>query len=161
MGKETGQKAKTILYENIVKMWARLHANMRAGAVWHVNQDVEPQLSTMSLVIGTGGVPVYLPAGGLSSSPFATLFGRPIVPIEYCKTLGTVGDIILDNLKGYLAGVQGGIDAAMSMHLRFDYAETTFRFMFAVDGQPWLASALTPANGTNTLSAFVTLDTRS
>jgi hypothetical protein len=38
----------------------------------------------------------------------------------------------------YAAGVQGGVQAAVSMHLRFDYFEQAFRFMFAVDGQPWL-----------------------
>ena len=48
----------------------------------------------------------------------------------------------------------------MSMHLRFDYAETCFRFMFAVDGQPWLASAITPFKGSNDVSPFVALAAR-
>jgi hypothetical protein len=48
----------------------------------------------------------------------------------------------------------------MSMHIRFEYAEQAFRFMFEVDGQPWLDSAQTPYKGSNTLSTFVKLQTR-
>lgn len=49
----------------------------------------------------------------------------------------------------------------MSIHLRFDYGETAFRFMFEIDGQPWIAEPLTPFKGSaNTLSPFVTLATR-
>lgn len=160
VAKETGQTAATIVYANIVKMWSRLHARSRAGAVWYVNQDIEPQLALLTMPVGTGGVPVYLPPGGASASPFATLFGRPIIPIEYCPTLGTEGDIILADLKAYASGTQGGVESAMSMHLRFDYAEMAFRFMFAVDGQPWLAAPITPFKGSNTTSPFVTLASR-
>ena len=61
---------------------------------------------------------------------------------------------------GLRGGVAGGIMTATSPHLRFDFSETAFRFIFEVDGKPWLLSALTPANGTNTLSTHVTLDAR-
>ena len=87
--------------------------------------------------------------------------GRPVIPVEYCETLGTTGDIILADLKAYASGVNGGVDAAMSIHLRFDYNESCFRFITQVDGQPWLASAITPYKGSNTLSPFVVLATRS
>lgn len=161
VAKESTQAAATIELENIVKMWARLHARSRPGAVWFINQDCEPQLLTMSLAVGTGGVPAYMPPGGLNTSPYGQLLGRPVVPIEFCQTCGTVGDIILADMKAYASGTQGGVNTAMSMHLRFDHAETAFRFMFAVDGQPWLASAITPFKGSNTLSPFVLLATRS
>jgi hypothetical protein len=48
----------------------------------------------------------------------------------------------------------------MSIHLKFDYAETAFRFLFAVDGQPWLASELTPYKGSATQSTFVVVEAR-
>jgi HK97 family phage major capsid protein len=112
--------------------------------------------------VGTGGALVYMPPGGLSQAAYGSLYGIPVMPIEYAATLGTVGDIILADLSAYASGTQGGVDSAMSMHLRFDYAETAFRFMFAVDGQPWLASPITPyKGGSNTLSPFVALATRS
>jgi len=160
IAKETGQDANTIILENINKMYARCHARARKGAVWFINQDTEPQLELLSAVVGTGGIPVFIQGQNIANAPQARLKGLPIMPIEYCKTLGTVGDIILANLGFYALGVRGGIDEAMSMHLRFDFAETAFRFMFAVDGQSWLASAITPFNGTNTLSPFMSLATR-
>ena len=162
VAKETGQAASTIVADNLDKMWSRLHPKSRANAVWFINVDIEPQLQKLQQEIGTGGVPLYRPAGGLAGSPLATLKGRPVMPIEYCQTLGTEGDIILADMSAYCTGTRGGgVNSAMSIHLRFDYAETAFRFMFEADGQPWLASAITPKNGSNTLSPFVTLATRS
>lgn len=165
VSKETGQQATTLELENINKMYARQHVRSRGGAVWFHNQDVEPELEGLQVITGTGGFPVYLsaPTGfpNAAEAPQSRLKGKPTRAIEYCKTLGTVGDILFLNLQYYALGLQGGLNEAMSMHLRFDYAETAFRFMFAVDGRPWLASALTPFNGSNTLSPFVALETRS
>jgi HK97 family phage major capsid protein len=150
VAKDTGQAAKTITFDNIVSMWSRMHSRSRATAAWFINQDAEPSLSKMSMPVGTGGVPVYMPANGLADSPLATLMGRPVIPIEYAATLGTVGDIILADMRAYAVGLRGGVDSAMTMHLRFDYNETAFRFLFEVDGQPWLAAPITPFKGSNT-----------
>lgn len=162
VGAEDGQAADTVVTENIVKMWGRMHARARQGAVWFLNQEVETQLLTMTISVGTGGVPAFMPAGGVSGLPYSTLFARPIIPIEYCAQLGDAGDIILANLGFYATGIQGGVRSAMSIHLRFDYNESAFRFLFAVDGQSWLASAITPYKATSgqTLSPFVTLAAR-
>ncbi len=161
---EVGQDVDTILIENINKMHARCHSRARSSAVWFINQDVEPQLEQLSSIVGTGGIPVYIasPNGypNIAEAPQQRLKGKPVRPIEYCKTLGDKGDILLANLGYYALGVRGGVSEEMSMHLRFDYAETAFRFMFAVDGQSWLQSAITPLNGSNTLSPFVTLAAR-
>jgi len=158
--KEAGQAADTIVYENIVKMWARMMASSMPNAVWLVNQDCLPQLHTMSLAVGTGGVPVYMPAGGASASPYGTLYGRPVLPIEQCQTLGTAGDIILADLAHYLMIDKGGLKRDVSIHVRFVYDESCFRFVLRTDGQPELASAITPFNGTDTLSHFVTIADR-
>ena len=159
---EAGQAATTVVYENVLNMWSRMWARSRANAVWLVNQDVEPQLYTMALNVGTGGAPVYLPAAGASATPYATLFGRPVVPVEYCATLGTTGDILLVDFSQYALADKGGIQSAMSMHVNFLYDETVFRFVYRVDGQPLWNAALTPFSGsTNTLSPYVALATRS
>jgi HK97 family phage major capsid protein len=161
VSKETGQAATTILAENVIKMWARMWGKSRKNAVWFINQDIEPQLYTMSLAVGTGGIPVYMPANGLSNSPYGKLMGRPVIPIEQCQTLGTTGDIILADLSKYILADKGGMQAASSIHVRFIYDETTFRFVYRIDGQPRWSSALTPYKGSNTLSPFVVLETRS
>ena len=159
--KETGQAASTFVAENAFKMWSRLWARSRGNAAWFINQDVEPQLFAMSVAVGTGGVPVYLPANGLSSSPYGTLFGRPVVPVEYAATLGTVGDVVLADFSEYLLADKGGVQSASSIHVQFLTDQSVFRFIYRVDGQPAWSAALTPANGTNTLSPFVAVATRS
>jgi HK97 family phage major capsid protein len=162
VGAGSGQAAATIIKKNIDKMYARCHARARLNAVWLINQDVENELANMTQDVGTGGSAVYLPVGGLSASPFATLKGLPVIPTEHNPTVGTEGDIILANLGYYIAGIGGGgVQSASSIHVYFTSAQTAFRFLIAVDGRPALQSPITPFNGTNTLSPFVTLATRS
>lgn len=160
VAKEDGQVDDTVLYENIVKMWARLWAPSRRSAVWFINQDVEPQLYSMSLAVGTGGVPVYMPANGLAGQPYGTLFGRPVIAIEHADTVGDQGDILLADASQYAIVTKGGIQAASSIHVNFIYGETVFRFNYRVGGQPLWKSALTPFQSTSTLSPFITLDAR-
>ena len=159
--KESGQAAATIVFQNVLKMWSRMVAISRANAVWFVNQSCEPQLAQMSLAVGTGGVPVWMPAGGISGLPYSTLFGRPVVPIEQCEAVGTVGDIILADMSQYWAIEKGGPggDFASSIHVQFLTDETAFRATYRCDFRPMWTSALTPFKGT-TLSPFVTLATR-
>lgn len=163
VAKEAGQKAATVIAENVINMYSRIFAQSRPNAVWLINQNIEPQLFTMSIAVGTGGVPIYMPAGGLSAQPYATLLGRPIIAIEQAATLGTQGDIIFADLQGgYLLAEKGGIQSDMSIHVRFIYDESVFRFVLRVDGQPIRAAALTPYKGgtSYTQSHFVVLDTR-
>ena len=164
VGAETGQDAATVVTENIVKMYSRRFASQTGNYMWYYNQNIEPQLYTMSLSVGTGGIPVYMPPGGLSDAPYARIMGLPAMAIEQCATLGTQGDIILANFSdGYILAEKGGIQADMSIHVRFVYDESCFRFVLRVDGQPQRASALTPYKGGSgaTQSHFIVLDTRS
>lgn len=162
VAKETGQKADTVVAENVIKMYSRLFAASRANAIWLINQMIEPQLFTMSLAVGTGGVPIYMPAGGLSGQPYGTLFGRPVIPIEQCAALGDLGDILFANMNGYILAQKGGIQSDVSIHVRFIYDESVFRFVLRIDGQPVRASALTPYKGgaTATQSDFIALAER-
>jgi len=89
----------------------------------------------MGMTVGLGGVATYLPPGGLSQAPYGTLFGRPVIPIEQCQTMGTVGDIILADMSEYILIDKGGIQNASSIHVRFVNDETCFRFVYRVDGR--------------------------
>ena len=164
--KETSpaQAAKTIVPQNIVNMDSRIWAASLPNSVWFINQDVKPQLYLMVLATGaSSGVPVYMPANGLSGVPYGTLMGRPVIPIEHCSTLGTVGDIISADLSQYLLIEKGPVQQASSIHVQFLYGEQVLRFMWRSNGGPyggWNEGALTPAKGTATQSPFVVLATR-
>jgi HK97 family phage major capsid protein len=160
VAKEIGQAAKTILFENVTKMFARAPARSIPNMEWWVNQDTMPELMGLHKVIGTGGVPVFLPPGGLSDSPYGTLLGRPVKPIEYSETLGTEGDIVLADPTNYVMIDKGDIQYATSIHVAFLTDEQAFRFIYRVDGQPVDDKPITPFKGTDKQSTFVTLATR-
>jgi len=83
------------------------------------------------------------------------------VPIEQCPVLGDTGDIMLCDFSKYVAIDKGGMQQDASIHVRFIYDETTFRWVFRCDGQPLWNSSLTPYKGSgNTQSPFITLQTR-
>jgi HK97 family phage major capsid protein len=158
---EIGQLADTILYANITNMWSRMYADSRANAIWLINQSIEPQLFTMGIVVGVGGSPVYQPPGGASATPYGTLFGRPVIPCNYCSTLGAVGDIILADFGEYLWIEKGGIQEASSIHYAFITDQTYYRFVMRCDGQPAWSKVFTPEQATGaTQSPFVTLAAR-
>jgi HK97 family phage major capsid protein len=161
VAKETGQAADTIVFENILKMWTRMYSPSRANAAWYIGQNVEPQLFSMAMSVGTGGVPVYLPAGGISGQPYGTLFGRPVIVLEQCSALGDLGDILLANLNEYLLIDKGAMQGDQSIHVKFLYGENTFRFVHRLNGMPIWKAALTPYKSTaDTLSPYVTLAER-
>jgi HK97 family phage major capsid protein len=160
VAKENGQANDTIVFENVDNMWTRMHARSWPRAIWLINQECMPQLRRMSLVVGTGGVPVYMPANGISGSPYSTLFGAPVIPIEQASALGDLGDIMLVDMSQYLIIEKGGMQADQSIHVQFLYDETAYRFITRNNGEPLWRTALTPYKGANTLSPFVALAAR-
>ena len=150
-----------IVYENIVNMFVRMVPSSMPKAEWYVNQSTLPWLYSMALAVGFGGVPVYMPANGVSSAPYGTLMGKKVNVIEQAAALGTVGDIAFLDASQYVLAQKGGIDQASSMHVRFLNDETVLRFVQRIDGQPLWNSPLTPADASaNTLSPFIFLAAR-
>lgn len=160
VAKESGQGADTIVTKNISNMWSRMPASMRNNAIWIGNQDIEPELDTLNLAAGTAGILTYMPAGGIADAPYARLKGRPLIFIEQAETLGDAGDLMLVYMPAYIWASKGVIQAASSIHLKFDYNQTAFRWVYRADGQPRFQSALAPYKGTGTLSPFVKLAAR-
>jgi len=158
---EPGQLANTVLYENVVNMYTRMVASSMPKAEWYINQTVLPQLYSMALAIGFGGVPVYMPAGMASASPYGTLMGKPVNVTEHNGALSAVGDISFCDLSQYLIAEKGGMDQASSIHVRFLNDETVLRFVIRIDGQPMWNTTIAAADGSGTTySPFVTLAAR-
>jgi HK97 family phage major capsid protein len=158
VAKESGQAADTIVWENLIKMFARMLPTSLGSSVWIAHIDTFPELATMALSVGTGGAPVWL-TDGTSGSPMSIL-GRPVIFTEKAETLGDAGDISLVDLGYYLIGDRQQMSAMTSEHFKFNTDTTAYRIIQRVDGRPWLKSAITPHKGTNTLSPFVKLAAR-
>jgi len=157
VAKESGQAADTVVTKNITKMFSRLLPQGIARAQWRINSDVLPELEGLTI----GDRPVWIPPNGLVGAPGGLLLGRPVKLSEHCKTLGDEGDVQLIDPMGYYGlKKEGGIKFASSIHLYFDYGLQAFRWTIRFGGQPHLKAPVSPANGTNTKSHFVTLAVR-
>jgi len=60
----------------------------------------------------------------------------------------------------YIIAEKGPIQSAVSIHVRFIYDETVFRFVYRCAGQPEYSTAITPFKGSDTESPFITLAAR-
>lgn len=157
--KEAGQAANTIVWENVLEMYSRMFPTSLGRGIWLYSPNAFRELATMALSVGTGGSAVWLNQG--QEGPPLRILGRPAFPTEKCNTLGTRGDLEFVDLSYYMVGDRQAMTAESSTDYRFGNDETVYRIIQRVDGRPWLQSAITPANGGPTLSAFVELETRS
>src|SRR5262245_35913551 len=149
-----------ILTANILKMWARVHPSCRGNAVWFYDQSIEPFLYTITIGTGSAAWPVFVPAGGLSASPYTTILGRPAIPTEFNRQVGTEGDIVVTDMATYLMGTRGSMDTAVSMHVYYLSHELAYRFSLRVDGKPWWSTSLVPKSGGDPQSCTITLGLR-
>lgn len=161
IAKESGQAAASLVEANLLKMFNAMPAANRANAKWYINQDLEVVLYALQRESEAGGLfPLFVPAGGMASAPNGTLLGRPIVPIEQAGALGAKGDILFGDLSQYRWIDKSGINAQTSIHVRFIYDETAFKFTYRAGGKTIWRNALTAYKGSTARSPFVTLAAR-
>jgi HK97 family phage major capsid protein len=148
-------------------MYSRMLPTSLGKAVWIMNQDVLPQLLQMTLpvknVAGTenvGGSAVGIAYGQGTSSPSFTLLGRPVILTEKVPSLTNLGDVNFVDLSYYAIGDRQQVSAMTSEHFKFSTDTTAYRITQRVDGRPLILSALTPRQGSNTVSPFVKLQAR-
>lgn len=157
---ESNQTAATIVWENVLRMYARMLPSSLSRAVWIASPDTFFELATMALNVGTGGSAVWIVDG--TGTPVLTLLGRPVIMTEIAPAvLGTQGDLSFVDFGYYLVGDYQNMTVDSSPHVKFTSDKTTFRVIQRNDGRPWLDSAITPHNNSSTLSPFVQLATRS
>jgi HK97 family phage major capsid protein len=147
----SGGGASTIKTADVFGMLSRIFPGSIALAttVWLVNPTTFPQLYALA-----ASAPGTL-SPATDAAPFGRLCGMPIVPVEQCAALGTIGDIILADLSAYALIEKGGPQTTQSIHVRFINSESVFRFTYRVDGQPQYASPITQYKGGSTMSPFI------
>ena len=164
VSKEAGpQTADTVVAANILKMYSRMFPASRSNAAWYINPAVEEQLRLMK---DANDNFIYIAPGGfgsqMNSTPYATLLGRPVIPlIGGMPALGDVGDILFCDLSYYyMIRKAAGVKSATSIHLHFDKEITSFRFSLRLDGKCPFNSPVTTEYGSYQMSAFVALEAR-
>jgi HK97 family phage major capsid protein len=157
--KETNQVADTVLWENALRMYARMLPQSIGRAVWEAAPDVFVELATMALNVGTGGSAVWLTDA--HGTPVLTLLGRPVIMTEKAPgVLGDQSDLSLIDWGMYYIGDREELSIDTSPHVKFTSDQTTIRAIQRNDGRPAVLNAITPANNGPTLSPFVTLGAR-
>jgi HK97 family phage major capsid protein len=155
---KSGQGAGTVVFENIVGMYARMHPQLVSQAVWLIHPAVLPQLLSL---VGPGYSPgAWMPPGNtLANSPYGTLLGRPVYASEYCAALGTAGDIVFWAPKTYISVTKSaGLRSDTSIHFAFDQALTTVRATVRIGGKSLWAATVTPRTGAATYGNVIVLN---
>jgi HK97 family phage major capsid protein len=158
VSKETGQAGGTILYENLLKMFARLLPSSVLKSVWVAHSSTIPQLAALTLPVGTGGA--HIPVMTESDGSFRILT-RPVIFTDKAKPLGQKGDIGLFDFSQYVVGLRAEIGIERSAHVGFTRDMMTFKLTIRIDGQPNIEAPYQLPDSAPTVSPFVALETRS
>ena len=156
VAKEAGQKADTIVYESLVKMFARHYPAGRQRAIWLANDNTIPQLLTLSLAIGTAGS--HIPVMTESNGQFKIL-GRPIIFTSHMPTLGDADDIMFVDPSQYAIGIRRDLRVEKSNIPGWTSDLMSYRALLRFDGQGTWNTFITPRNG-STLSWCIGLAER-
>ncbi len=154
--KESGQPANTIIYENLTKMFARMHPACRKRGVWIVNDTAIPDLLALSIAVGLEGS--HIPVMSESNGEFQILT-RPVIFTEKLPTVGDLGDILFVDLSQYAVGMRQEFQIDRSLAPGWTEDLVDWRIITRVDGQGTWDAAITPKNG-DSLSWCVALQAR-
>lgn len=143
---------------DIVNMYSRMLPGSLDRAVWVISPEVLPSLLTMT--VGSGNAAVWMGGGNFPSGanrPPMTMLGAPIIVSEKAKQIGDQGDVSFVDFGYYLIGDRQAMSARQSEDYKFQDDVSAFRWIERVDGRPWIEDSITPQNGGDALSPFVTV----
>jgi len=165
IAKAQGQVADTYVYDNILDQVARHYSatgDIGEGS-FIANKTVLPELGKLSVVVGAGGSGIFLANQQIQGRPTFQLLGLPVDFNGQMPIVGDAGDVTLADWRGgYLVGEPAGgagLETEQSIHLYFNFGDTSFRAITAMDGQPWWPSEFKPAFG-DSQAPFVTIAAR-
>jgi HK97 family phage major capsid protein len=144
IAKETGQRADTILYENLCKMFARMYPAGRQRAIWLANDTAIVSLLGLTITVGTGGA--FIPAMTESNGQFEIL-GRPVVFTSHMPKVGDADDIMFVDPSQYAIGIRREMKLEKSNIPGWTNDLMSYRALLRFDAQGTWNTAITPKNG--------------
>ncbi len=146
-----------ISYADVANLISRLLPSSLMRTVWIAHPYT---LSDLIQLRDTANRVVWVNAmGGATEKVPGYLFGRPVYISEKVPALGTKGDLSLVDPSLYVIGDRMELEVAASEHVNFLKNQMTWRVVERIDGQPWLSGPITLADGSSTVSPFVTVAT--
>lgn len=160
--KEGTQAAGSIVAQNVLKMYSRLHPSCFRNAVWVMNPSLIPQILPLHVlptsIAGDALLPVGSPLMRQQDTGWS-MMGLPVYFSEKVPALGSQGDIVLCDPSAYYVGMRADLRVARTEAARWTEDVTSWKFTMRVDGRGSWKSAVTPKNG-STQSWAVTLQAR-
>ena len=149
----------TFVYSDVTSMVAKFKPRTPQGGTWVIHPGIYQHLLEMTDGTTTGLVWQPNARDGVPNR----FMGKEIIisdriPVAPPSTsAATLGGALLADFSYYLIGARTGLQIDFSEHYKFVNNQGTWRFCEYVDGQPWLRTYYTCADGATTLSPFVTL----
>ena len=157
VSKQVGQEADSVIWENIIGMYARMYPAGRKNSVWICSETVLASLLLLSQAIGTGGstVDVFNETNGQF-----TLMGRPVLfDGGHLPVLGDANDILFVDLSQYIIGLRKDMRVERSPIPEWTTFQMSYRVNIRCDAQGSWSAAQSPDNG-DSLSWIVSLEER-
>lgn len=142
----------TIKYDDLVAMEAGF---LGSNPIWIATQGAK---ATLMLMNGPSGNASYL-WGDASKGLPDSLMGHPIFFTDKQPAVGTIGDLILADLRYYIVLDRQAVSVDTSEHEKFNKNQTSLRIIERVEGAPWLSTPITLSDGSTTVSPFVQIAT--
>jgi len=152
--------AGTLNLVDLAGMYSKLMPGSHGTACWLAAPSVLPMIFDLASKEGAtaGGFnPLHITDSAKSPSMF--LMGIPIIISPFMEQANAQNDLVLVDFSQYLTGVRKQLEVSASPHIRFQFDETAFRFVFRIAGQPGFSSYLTMENS-DQVSFAVTLSVR-
>lgn len=156
VAKEIGQRADTICWENLTKMFSRMYPAGQQRAIWLANNNTIPQLMSLSIAIGTAGS--YVSVMKENNGTFS-IMGRPVVFSSHMPPLGDADDICFVDLSQFAIGIRRDLRIEKSNIPGWTQDLMSYRALLRFDGQGMWNTYMTPRNG-STMSWVVGLAER-
>jgi HK97 family phage major capsid protein len=156
---ESGQTADSIVTQNILNMWARLHPAAAPSAVWIIHSSTFPMLAQLVLGSGTAVTLLFNPMTTVPGA-IGTMLGRPVFQSEKVPPLGDAGDILLVAPRFYVVGMRAQMTLQTSMHAGWSTDSTKIRLILRADGLGSWSQPIVPYGSTATQSWCVQLEAR-
>ena len=128
-----------------------------SNPIWIATQGAK---ATLMLMNGPSGNASYL-WGDASKGLPDSLMGHPIFFTDKQPAVGTIGDLILADLRYYIVLDRQAVSVDTSEHEKFNKNQTSLRIIERVEGAPWLSTPITLSDGSTTVSPFVQIATQS
>jgi HK97 family phage major capsid protein len=146
-----------IVLDDIVNMYQNFLPS--GNGIWIAAQNTISDLLLMNGPAGNASY-VFMPSARDGMPNY--LMGMPLFFSDKSPRManGAVGDIMLCDWSYYLIGDRQATTLASSAHEYFSYNKVVFRAEHRIDGQPWLSAPITYENGTDQVSPFVVLGSK-